>query len=73
MNLAAQVRAAQLPPPSERQAIRKTARLSLRRFGRALGVSDVTVLRWERGDAEPTLEHAVVYRELLDELRRSAA
>ena len=73
MTLAAQVRAAKLPSIDERQAIRRGARISLRRVGQALGVSDVTVLRWERGTAEPTLEHAAAYRTLLEELRRAAA
>jgi DNA-binding XRE family transcriptional regulator len=71
MTLAALVRAGQLPSPAERQEIRTKARVSLHRLGQAIGVSAVTVMRWERGDAEPTLEHAVAYRRLLDQLRQA--
>lgn len=52
-----------------RQAIRTAARVSLKRMGAEIGVSDVTILRWERGDSEPTIEHAVAYRRLLEDLR----
>jgi DNA-binding XRE family transcriptional regulator len=71
MTLAALVRAGQLPSPAERQEIRKKARVSLSRMGQALGVSAVTIVRWERGEGEPTLEHAVAYRRMLDQLRQA--
>jgi DNA-binding XRE family transcriptional regulator len=33
-----------------------------------LEVTPMTVLRWERGEAEPRIDHAISYRRLLDEL-----
>jgi DNA-binding XRE family transcriptional regulator len=63
------VRASRLPPPSVRQRIRRKARVSLRMMGAQLGVTPMTVLRWEHGDAEPRLAHAIAYRRLLDELQ----
>jgi transcriptional regulator with XRE-family HTH domain len=61
----------QLPPPSERRAIRLQAGLSLRDIGDALGVSHVAVSRWE-GGATPR-ETRAAYAQLLEELQRIAA
>lgn len=68
MGLVDELRAAQLPPPPVRRARREAAGASLRDFGRELGVSAMTVFRWERGDATPRRDRAVAYRQLLDEL-----
>ena len=69
--LVKRVRAAQLPPPAERQAIRTAARASLADIGREIGVSAMTVQRWERGTTEPRMQHAIAYRRVLDGLRRA--
>jgi DNA-binding transcriptional regulator YiaG len=37
-------------------------------LGRAVGVSDVTILRWERGERTPTGPEAWAYLDLLDRL-----
>lgn len=73
--LAELVRAAKLPPPEERKRIRLAAGLSLQRVGDALGVTAPTILAWENGREGwgPTLENAVKYRELLDELAKAVA
>lgn len=42
--------------------------MSLRAMAAELGVTPMTVQRWESGAAMPRLEHAVAYRRLLDEL-----
>lgn len=46
---------------------------TLRDVGEELGVSAMTVMRWEQGKSVPRLEHAIAYRELLDQLREVAA
>jgi DNA-binding XRE family transcriptional regulator len=71
--LADRVRAAQLPTPANRRRIRLRAGLSLRLIGDHIGVTAMTVLRWERGEAAPKFEHAVAYRQLLEELEAACA
>lgn len=66
--LAARVRAAQLPPPTERARIRQAAGVTLEHFARVLGVSQMTVSRWERGETEPGLEQRAAYALLLREV-----
>jgi DNA-binding XRE family transcriptional regulator len=51
-----------------RQRIRRESRVPLRDMGAHLGVTPMTILRWERGEAEPRIDHAIAYRQLLDEL-----
>lgn len=65
------VRAAQLPSPRVRRRIRTNSRATLRDFANVLGVSPMTVLRWEQGRAEPRLEHAIAYRRLLDQIKEA--
>ncbi|MEU9833275.1 helix-turn-helix transcriptional regulator [Streptosporangium sp. NPDC048047] len=71
--LVVRVRAAQLPPPRVRRRIRRASKASLRDFADHLGVSAMTVLRWEQGKAEPRLSHAIAYRRLLDEIREATS
>jgi DNA-binding XRE family transcriptional regulator len=71
--LVERVRAAQLPPPVERQRIRRAARASLSAVAAELGVSPMTVLRWERGESDPRLDHAAAYGALLASLRDALA
>lgn len=59
-----------LPAPGERRHLRKQAGLTLRDFGKVLGVSGATVHHWESGKRQPSLEHAKKYRTALDELRK---
>ena len=66
--LADLVRAAQLPKPAERKRIREAAGLSLQRFAGVLGVTPTAVWNWEHGKDGPSLENAVKYRQLLDQL-----
>ena len=68
-DLAQKVRASRLPPPEERARIRREARASLRDFAAALGISPTTMQRWEAGDGEIRLDHAVAYAGLLTALR----
>jgi DNA-binding XRE family transcriptional regulator len=65
-DLVSRVRAAQLPSVAVRRRIRRRANASLRDMGLSLGVSPMTVLRWEQGTSEPRLENAIAYRRLLD-------
>jgi DNA-binding XRE family transcriptional regulator len=69
--LAALVRASKLPPLEERRRIRTEAKIPLRRMGAAIGVSGMTVLEWERGTGEPTLENAARYADLLARLAKA--
>ncbi|MDX3515890.1 helix-turn-helix transcriptional regulator [Streptomyces caniscabiei] len=66
--LAERVRAARLPEPGERARIRSGAGVTLRDFAQTLGVSQMTMSRWERGEAEPRLEQRVAYALLLREV-----
>lgn len=60
-----------LPSPGTRRSIREDAGVSLREAAQALGVTALTVQRWERGDARPRRQHAVEYRQFLDALRET--
>lgn len=73
MDIAASVRAAQLPPPNVRRLIRISAGVSLRECAVELKVTPMTVLRWERGESVPRREHAIAYRKLLDAIKQAAA
>jgi transcriptional regulator with XRE-family HTH domain len=66
------LRDSRLPPPRRRRAIRKGAGASLRDIGRVLGVSPMTVSRWEAG-VTPRRDRAVAYRKLLHALDNAAA
>jgi DNA-binding transcriptional regulator YiaG len=70
LSLVDQVAAAQLPPPSVRERIRRTARASLRDVAQSLGVTPTTVQRWESGASTPRRGHAIAYRLLLEELEQ---
>jgi DNA-binding XRE family transcriptional regulator len=66
--LAELLRLGQLPPLAERRRIRIQSGASLRRMGEELGVSQTAVHHWENGVDNPSLENAVKYRRLLDQL-----
>lgn len=70
--LARRVREARLPAPGDRLRIRMVAGVTLKEFARTLGVSQMTVSRWERGEAEPRLEQRVAYALLLREVAAAA-
>lgn len=71
--LAERVRAAQLPPPDERARIRRASRATLRDFADVLGVTAMTVHRWELGEVEPRLDQAGAYARLLAEVAAATA
>lgn len=58
-----------LPPPEMRRAIRKAAGITQARLAGALGVHEITLLRWEHGSHEPRGEHLVAYARALEEMR----
>lgn len=62
-----------LPPPAERRRLRQRAGLSQLVIGRTLGVSAVTVCRWERGARTPSRRLAPLYADVLDRLARDVA
>lgn len=69
IDIATEVRARRrLPTPSMRRAIRESAGVSQLRVASSLGVTRMTVSRWESGIREPRGEHLVSYVALLDEL-----
>lgn len=72
LSLVERVRAAKLPSPDVRYRIRQDAGVTLEEIAAELGVSAVTVQRWERGLAVPRRERAIAYKCLLDELRQVA-
>jgi transcriptional regulator with XRE-family HTH domain len=64
------VRAREAASSGEARRIRERSALSLRDLAGAVGVSPVTILRWERGDGRVGAQHAASYLAALDELRR---
>jgi hypothetical protein len=77
VGLAEDVAAAQLPSLRLRRSIRLRAGASLRDMASEMGrrgcpVSAMAVLHWERGTSEPKREHAIAYRQLLDDLQAAA-
>jgi transcriptional regulator with XRE-family HTH domain len=50
------------------RAMREAARLSLSEVAVEIGVHPSTVMRWERGERQPTAEHAGKWAALLREL-----
>ncbi len=66
--LVERLRANRLPPPTERRAIRDRAEASLEDIARELGVTRMTVCRWERGDRKPRPKHRAAYVRLLRRL-----
>lgn len=57
-----------LPPASERQAIRRAAKLTQRDLAEQRGITTQAVAAWERG-ATPSPDHLAWYVDLLDSLR----
>jgi DNA-binding transcriptional regulator YiaG len=52
--------------------LRTSARISQREFARFVGVSQVSIHRWERGDHLPTGARAVAYARALREVAAEA-
>jgi DNA-binding transcriptional regulator YiaG len=59
-----------LPDGKRRARIREDAGVSQRQMAEALGVSTMTLWRWERQGVRPRLDHARAYLALLEELER---
>ena len=57
---------AELPPPQERRAIRRSVRLTQARVGAIVGVTGQMVGLWENDRNEPTGERRIRYAELLE-------
>jgi DNA-binding transcriptional regulator YiaG len=66
-------RAAVLPPPEERVALRRRLGIQQAEVARAVGVSVQTVWAWEHGRSEPTGERRTAYSRLLAEMAGRAA
>ena len=62
-----------LPEGRRRARIREDAGVSQRQMAEALGVSTMTLWRWERRGVRPRLTHVRAYVDLLEELERVAA
>lgn len=60
-----------LPDRRERVLIRKAAGISQRSMAAALGVSTMTLARWEKGQ-RPRVDNATAYLELLEQLEQLA-
>ena len=60
-----------VPPAAECRRIREAARATRCDVAEAVGVSEQSVIRWERG-VGPGSRHIDAYVKLLDELRRIA-
>jgi len=70
MTLIQRRRAAVLPSPAERRAIRERAQVSRREIAEELGVSEGAVKWWEAPHSHsPRGSRAIAYRRLLDELK----
>lgn len=69
MDINAEVRARmRLPTPSMAREVRRAAGLSQGRIAKELGVTRITVSRWESGTRAPRGELLVSYVDLLDQL-----
>ena len=64
--------ASRLPAPRQRRGIRDSAGVTQRELAAVLGVSVMTLNRWERGLVRPRGSNAARYAELLDQLDRAA-
>lgn len=74
MSIAQEVRARRrLPAPAMAREVRRAAGISQARIAQELGVTPMTVSRWESGSRSPRGEMLVAYVELLDLLRESTA
>lgn len=62
-----------LPPPEEREALRKAAGLSLRDVADAMGVAATTVHFWETGQRNPNAQHLDAYLTALSAMADSAS
>jgi DNA-binding XRE family transcriptional regulator len=71
-SLADLVRAAQLPSVAERKRVREAAKVSLRMIAEACDVSITAAWHWENDKDGPSMENAVRYRKLLEELAAAA-
>ena len=60
----------ELPPPSERRALRKALGLTVQEVAKLIGCSHVAVVHWEKGERTPQGENLERYRELLDALKK---
>jgi DNA-binding transcriptional regulator YiaG len=67
--LVALIKAARLPPPDERRAIREAAGVSISALARELGVSPSAVSVWEKGTFTPRPRRAAAYGDLLRALQ----
>lgn len=67
----ARVRA--LAVSGEAQRIRQAAGVSRAEIGRASGVTESAVYRWEKGERAPHGDAAIAYLNVLEALARSAA
>jgi DNA-binding transcriptional regulator YiaG len=61
-----------LPPVRERRRIREAAGVTVSRASRMIGVSDMAVSYWERGQREPRGKFLERYVALLEGLRKVA-
>ncbi|EWT05051.1 hypothetical protein N864_07620 [Intrasporangium chromatireducens Q5-1] len=72
MTLITEVKARRrLPSPSLARELRRSAGLSQARIAKELGVTRVTVARWESGTRSPRGSLMVAYVELLEDLREA--
>ena len=62
-----------LPAPSLARAIREAAGVSQARIASELGVTRVSVTRWEAGTRRPRGRHALAYSALLRDLQAALA
>lgn len=73
VNLAARLLTHELPPPAERAAIRDASGASIEEVAAALGVSPMTIRRWENGTSRPWPRHKTAYMTLLAALEQVVA
>ena len=73
MTLLEEVKArGELPPFAVARMIREAAEISQQRLGAEVGVTRMTVARWENGSRRPRGAHLLAYSRLLRELREVA-
>ncbi|MEV7940853.1 helix-turn-helix domain-containing protein [Kitasatospora sp. NPDC088264] len=63
--LLAQVAEEELPPPAERERLRKAAKLTRPQIAKAVGVREETIWTWEKGRSEPRPPQRGDYARLL--------
>jgi DNA-binding transcriptional regulator YiaG len=71
--LTSRLKNSELPEPAECKAIRDRAGVTLSEAAAVINVSPMTLWKWEQGRATPNRNNAILYRRLLEALKKAAS